>query len=100
EHSAFLYASWMPLYGLTLTPSLEIQGSRLQATGRTDSNPPSIAYIKHGGYVLANFTAQYEINENLSVSGGIKNILDETYYHTLGYPNAGRSFFLSGRVTF
>lgn len=94
EHKAFLYAKWLPFESLTIVPSLEYNSSRY------NQGPFQREYKKTDGFVLANISAEYAFNKNASLTAGVRNITDENYELESGFPEAGRSFFLSGRYTF
>jgi iron complex outermembrane receptor protein len=101
KHKAFLYASWSPVQGLNVVPNVEI------ASGRTtlDTFVPGAAagtvrYYKTGGYAVANLRVDYAVLENVELGVGARNLFDENYLLTDGFPEAGRSFFASLRVRY
>ena len=49
---------------------------------------------------LLNFRAEYAINTHFTVAAGARNLLDQNYYLSDGYPEAGRSFYASLKATF
>lgn len=125
RHSLFLYAAWKPIERLTLTPSAIISSDRralitscastLVQTGSGGTNQQVMAngncgktsgftgtpnYKKLGDHALVNFQAEYEFNDNASMTVGVTNIFDQDYALAEGFPEAGRQFFANARVKF
>lgn len=90
----FLYAGWRPIEGLTLTPNVEM------ASNRWTSTTNGAVYYRTGAYFLTHFQADYQIHENLKLSGGVRNLFDTAYTFTDGYPEAGRSFYFALKATY
>lgn len=51
-------------------------------------------------YVLVNFAADYDVNDNLTLYARIDNLFDEHYEEAWSYATAGQSFYLGGKVRF
>lgn len=98
KHKAFFYASWSPVPGLSVVPNVEV------ASGRTTLNTFVTAgetlYYKTGGYAVANLRVDYIVLENVEIGLGARNLFDENYLLTDGFPEAGCSFFASVRVRY
>lgn len=94
EHKAFFYAKWLPYEKLTIVPSIEYNSSRY------NQGPFQREYKKTDGFVLGNISAEYAFNKNASLNAGIRNISDENYELESGFPEAGRTYFISSRYTF
>ena len=91
-----VYASWTPITELTLTPNVEFASARwTSSTVGTTTN-----YYRTGANALVNFSAEYRFRPNLVVTAGAKNMFDQYYVPTDGYPARGRSFFASLKATF
>lgn len=90
----FLYAGWRPIEGLTLTPNVEMSGNRWTSTTN------GAVYYRTGANFLTHFQADYQIHENLKLSGGVRNLFDVAYTLTDGYPEAGRSFYFALKATY
>lgn len=90
----FLYATWLPLPGLSLTPNIELADSRFTP------NTAGTVYFQTGAYQLLNFQAAYQFNPGFTVEAGVRNILDQNYQLAYGFPEPGRTFFLNAKVTF
>ncbi len=91
----FLFAGYRPIEGLTLTPSLEIDGSRWTAT---DIAP--VIYYRTGAFTAVNMNAEYQATKNLKFSAGVRNLFDTAYTLTYGFPEPGRSFYVGMKATF
>lgn len=94
EHSALLYANWRPHEKLTVAPSVQISSSRW-SSDRLEEN-----YFKTDGFVLANLNFEYKFNEQASTYFGVRNIFDKNYQLVDGFPEAGRTFHVTSRLTF
>jgi iron complex outermembrane receptor protein len=95
-HKAFLYALWRPLEKLTITPSLDLSGDRWSDV---NSSPvPAFPYMRIGAYTMFDLAAQYAIARNFDVVAGFKNLTDDNFSLSWGFPQQGRSFYLKTRV--
>jgi len=95
DWKAFVYASWRPVEKLTIRPSVEYADQRWTVTTTTP-----LAYYKTGSYLLVNLSADYAVTDNLTATVGAQNIGDQDYQLTDGFPEAGRSFYVSLRAKF
>ncbi|MFC7335029.1 TonB-dependent receptor plug domain-containing protein [Rhodocista pekingensis] len=91
-HTVFLYADWTPLPDLRLTPTVEVAGERWTAT--TDGR----LYYRTGAHTLVGLRADYSLTDTVEVGAGVRNLFDRSYQLTDGFPEAGRSFYLSARA--
>ena len=87
------YVAWKPLDGLTLTADVQIANDRW-------SQGVQNKYVTTGAYTLANVGAEYRLPHDLTVSAGVKNIFDNLYELNWGFPEAGRTYYVSMRQTF
>lgn len=90
----FLYASYRPIPEITLTPNIEVASSRWTVVSNTN------AYYRTGAYFLTNFNADYQVTSNLKVTAGVRNLFDQLYVLTDGFPEPGRSMYLAVKATF
>jgi iron complex outermembrane receptor protein len=90
----FLFAGYRPLPGLTLTPSIEMEGNRWTST------TSGAVYYRTGAHFLTNFNADYQVNEYLKLTAGVRNLFDTAYTLTDGFPERGRSMYLAAKATF
>jgi iron complex outermembrane receptor protein len=94
-HKGFAYASWSPLAGLNIVPSVDIASDR---TTLTTASPP--VYYRTGSYVQANLRIDYTLLEGVEIGVGARNLFDDNYTLTDGFPEPGRSFFASVRARY
>ena len=101
-HKAYLALDWQATDTLTLTPSVEIYGSRWSdpAAGQPRTASPTYTYVKTGGFALANLSASWQVSEKAAIDFGIRNLLDRNVQVVAGYPEPGRSFFLTSQIKF
>ncbi|RKF21820.1 TonB-dependent receptor [Altericroceibacterium spongiae] len=86
-HKAFIWADWQPVKAMHILPNLDI------ASNRWTVNTAGTEYYRIGNYVLANLTMSYELSDGVELSAGARNLFDEYYLLTDGFPERGRSFF-------
>ncbi|MBJ7534294.1 TonB-dependent receptor [Rhodomicrobium vannielii ATCC 17100] len=87
------YVKWSPLDGVTLTPNVEM------ASTRWTSNSSSV-YYTIGAYTIANISAEYEFRPGATLQLTARNLTDENYALTDGFPEPGRSFTAGMRIKF
>ena len=101
ENEGFLYVAWNAMRNLTITPSLELASDRWSAvTAIGTPAPPPTTYIKTGAYALVNLNVEYRIDEHFTTSFGGRNLTDENYQLTEGFPEPGRQFYANIRGEF
>ncbi|QKS01288.1 TonB-dependent receptor [Sphingomonas sp. CL5.1] len=94
-HKAFVYAEWMPLTRFHVIPSIDIASDRWTVT---DIAP--IVYYRTGSYANAALRLNYQPSDGLELGLGVRNLFDRNYQLVDGYPEAGRSYFLSARMRY
>ncbi|MDP0926852.1 TonB-dependent receptor [Paracoccus onubensis] len=100
RHNAYLRLDWQAMDNLTISPSIELSSSRLSESAIQPEDPGKIAYTRMGGFGLANLDAEWQATDQASVVFGIHNLFDRDYQLVEGYPEPGRTFFLTTRMTF
>ena len=93
RNKAFLYADWKALPALEVTPSLDI------ASNRGTTNTAGSAYFPTGAYVLANLGLRWRINSHVEALVGVKNIFDRNYQLAYGFPEPGRTEYVTLHVS-
>jgi iron complex outermembrane receptor protein len=90
----FLYADWRPMDRLHLLPNLDL------ASDRWTVNSAGTRYYQTGSYILANLRVDYEVTDQVEIGVGGRNLLDAAYQLVEGFPEPGRSFFVSVRARY
>jgi iron complex outermembrane receptor protein len=93
-HIAFLYAEWTPLTAIAIVPSLNI------ASDRWLVNTQGTSWFRNGGYALANLRVNFTLRRGLEAAIGVQNLFDLNYQLASGFPEPGRSFFVTLRAGF
>ena len=95
DSKAFVYADWAPLARLHLRPGADIESNRWTVT---DVAP--ITYYRTGHHLNAQVSAEYEVTKAVRATVGVRNLLDQNYQLASGYPEQGRSYYASLRLTY
>lgn len=98
-HKALVYADWSPLGGLHIQPSVEVASSRWTLFTATPTTQPA-RYVRTGSYVSAAIRIEYSISDKIDIGIGARNILDEEYSLTDGFPEPGRTLFATVRARY
>ncbi len=96
QHEAFLYLAWDATRRLTITPSVQLASDRYSLK----TSDTSLTYIKTGSYALLNMQADYKLSENVTLAVGAKNLFDEYYELSEGFPEPGRTLYASMKAKF
>ncbi|MFD9898728.1 TonB-dependent receptor plug domain-containing protein [Mesorhizobium sp. NPDC059025] len=94
EHSAYLYADWVPYENFTVSPNVAIYSSRW-STDRLET-----AFFETKGFALVNLNMNYKLNDNFEFDFGVRNIFDKNYQLAYGFPEQGRTFYLNSAMRF
>jgi iron complex outermembrane receptor protein len=92
EHSGFAWAEWSPLPALRVLPSVDV------ASKRWTVNTAGTRYYLIGDYALANLRVDFDVTDWATLGVGGRNLFDANYTTVDGYPEAGRSLFVSLRL--
>ncbi|MCE7797180.1 TonB-dependent receptor [Sphingobium sufflavum] len=99
EHKGFAYVSWRPVERLEIVPSLEVASSRTTVTAIT-ANADAPTYYPTGSYANGAIRVDYAVLPQVTLGVGAKNLFDQNVVLTDGFPEPGRSFFLSVRAKY
>jgi iron complex outermembrane receptor protein len=92
EHSGFAWAEWSPLPALRVLPSVDV------ASKRWTVNTAGTRYYLIGDYALVNLRVDFDVTDWATLGVGGRNLFDANYTTVDGYPEAGRSLFVSLRL--
>lgn len=92
EHSGFVWAEWSPVEAVRILPSLDV------ASQRWTVNTAGTRYYKTGDYALANLRVDFDVTDWATLGVGGRNLFDENYTTVDGYPEVGRTLFVSLRL--
>ena len=96
KHKLFAYVDWRATDALTLTASLEAASGRWTVTASSAIVPPR--FYRTDNYALFNLAADWQITGEVDLLVGARNLFDENYFLTDGFPEEGRSFYLNLRA--
>jgi iron complex outermembrane receptor protein len=89
----FAYLTWDVTPQFSITPNIQLASDRWSNL----SGNPNV-FLKTGSFFLLNFEADYAFTDKIDVQIGARNLLDENYQLTAGFPSEGRNFFLNLRL--
>ena len=93
-HKAFLYADWTALPRLHVLPNLDV------ASDRWTVNTAGTLYYRTGAYALANMRIDYDLSSGVQLGVGARNLFDDNYQLVDGFPEPGRSVFVTLRARY
>ncbi len=67
---------------------------------REDTDFATYAKVETGKYTVANFTANYEIDQHMSLYGKVDNITDKDYQTVYGYASSPRAVYAGMKLTY
>jgi iron complex outermembrane receptor protein len=70
------------------------------STSRWTNVSTGLVYYRTNPYLLTNLNVDYQPTDNVKFQAGVRNLFDELYTVTDGYPSPGRSFYLATKVNF
>ncbi len=95
----FAYLAWAPVEKLRIVPSVEFASKRTTLDTFVPGATTAV-YYRTGSFVQASLRVEYEVIDGVSISAGAKNLFDDYHVLTDGFPEPGRSFFLSARARY
>ncbi|MEM1289748.1 MAG: TonB-dependent receptor, partial [Pseudomonadota bacterium] len=107
EHSLSLVGTYrLPNNRTAITGELETVSGLYDLDFRTSSFLPGGQFdddfdrIKLDSYLLINVAARHEINDRLTLTGGVTNLLDAEYQELAGFATQGRTFYVGLAASF
>jgi iron complex outermembrane receptor protein len=94
NHKGFAWLSWRPISALQVVPNVEFASDRVTVTPAS-ANGLAPVYYKTGSYVTAGLRVDYDILPQVTLGVGARNLFDKYYLLTDGFPEPGRSLFVS-----
>lgn len=95
EHKLFAWADWRVNDRLTVTPSVEASSGRW-----TYASVAPQGYYETDSVILAHLSAEIVLTPKVDLILGARNLMDELYVLTDGFPEEGRSFRADLRMRF
>jgi iron complex outermembrane receptor protein len=100
-HKGFVYADWSPVDRLHIVPNVDLASDRTTLDTFVPGAPiGTVRYYRTGSYAQANIRIDYELVDGIQVGVGARNLLDDRYQLTDGFPEPGRSLFASVRARY
>ncbi|MBH1997610.1 MAG: TonB-dependent receptor [Sphingomonadaceae bacterium] len=96
-HKGFAYADWSPVDGLHVVPSVDLASNRWTLFTALPASQPQ-RYYRTGAYVNAGIRVDYALTDNIDIGIGGRNLFDDYYTLTDGFPETGRTLFASIRA--
>ncbi|WP_150294302.1 TonB-dependent receptor plug domain-containing protein [Sphingobium estronivorans] len=98
-HKGFAYLDWAPVEKLHIVPSVDLASNRWTLFTATTASQPQI-YYRTGAYVNAGLRVDYALNDHVEIGVGGRNLFDDYYTLTDGFPEPGRTLFASIRARY
>lgn len=98
-HKGFAYLDWAPVEKLHIVPSVDLASNRWTLFTALPASAPQV-YYRTGGYVNAGLRVDYAITDTIEIGVGGRNLFDDYYTLTDGFPEAGRTLFASIRARY
>jgi len=99
DHKGFAWLSWRPASRLEILPSIEVASTRTTITPATATSLAPV-YYQTGSYANGAIRIDYEIVPQVMLGVGARNLFDQNVILTDGFPEPGRSFFISMRARY
>jgi iron complex outermembrane receptor protein len=99
-HKGFAYVSWAPIPQLKIVPSVDVASNRTTLDTYNVAAPSVTRYYRTGSYAVANIRVDFEIVDGVQLGVGARNLFDDYYVLTDGFPEQGSSFFASLRARY
>jgi iron complex outermembrane receptor protein len=98
-HKGFAYLDWAPIEKLHIVPSVDLASNRWTLFTALPASAPQ-RYYRTGAYVNAGLRVDYAITDGIEIGVGGRNLFDDYYTLTDGFPETGRALFASIRARY
>jgi len=98
-HKGFAYIDWAPAEGLHIIPSIDLASKRWTLFTATPAGAPQV-YYRTGAYVNAGLRIDYALTDHIDIGVGGRNLFDDDYMLTDGFPEPGRTLFANIRICY
>lgn len=98
-HKGFAYLDWAPIEKLHIVPSVDLASNRWTLFTALPASAPQ-RYYRTGAYVNAGLRVDYAITDGIEIGVGGRNLFDDYYTLTDGFPETGRTLFASIRARY
>lgn len=100
KHKGFAYLSWSPVERLKIVPNVDIASNRTTLDTWNTTGTTGTRYYRTGSYAVANIRVDFKVRDGVEIGVGARNLFDDYYVLTDGFPEQGRSFFASLRARY
>jgi iron complex outermembrane receptor protein len=98
-HKGFAYMDWAPVDRLHVVPSVDLASERWTLFTATPATQAA-RYYRTGAYVNVGVRVDYAISDQIEIGVGGRNLFDDYYTLTDGFPEPGRTLFASARMRY
>jgi iron complex outermembrane receptor protein len=98
-HKGFAYLDWAPTERLHIVPSVDVASNRWTLFTALPATASQV-YYRTGAYLNAGLRVDYAITDGIEIGVGGRNLLDDYYTLTDGFPEPGRTLFASVRAKY
>ncbi|AYO77527.1 TonB-dependent receptor plug domain-containing protein [Sphingobium yanoikuyae] len=98
-HKGFAYLDWAPVERLHIVPSVDLASNRWTLFTATPASQPA-RYDRTGAYVNASLRVDLALTDQIDLSIGGRNLFDDYYTLTDGFPEPGRTVYASARFRY
>ncbi|MBO9499133.1 TonB-dependent receptor plug domain-containing protein [Sphingobium yanoikuyae] len=98
-HKGFAYLDWAPVERLHIVPSVDLASNRWTLFTATPASQPA-RYYRTGAYVNASLRVDLALTDQIDLGIGGRNLFDDYYTLTDGFPEPGRTVYASARFRY
>ncbi|CAM5602642.1 Iron complex outermembrane receptor protein OS=Sphingobium scionense OX=1404341 GN=GGQ90_001152 PE=3 SV=1 [Sphingobium scionense] len=98
-HKGFAYLDWAPFEKLHIVPSVDLASNRWTLFTASPASQPA-RYYRAGAYANASLQIDLTLTNQIDLSIGGRNLFDDYYTLTDGFPEPGRTVYASARFRY